>query len=364
MNTNFGRRLGRVIALAALPIVVVLAGCSGASEEEGAAPAGEEAQTGPVRATLSADKLSVGGKEGVNVKVTLTNESAETVRLLKWETIADGLKEPLFVLTHDGQPVKYQGAHYKRAEPTESDYLTLGPGEALTGSVDLAQYYDMSASGNYDVQFRRDDIVSNHVTLQAESHISPQSARAALRGAELSTQAVDLAAGTKFVSCSSSRQSGINTAYSSAQTYATNASNYVNDHTSATLRYTTWFGSYTSARHSTVQSHFSKIKNAYSSQTFTFDCTCTDSNTYAYVYPDQSYYIYLCGAFWSAPNTGTDSRAGTIIHESSHFTVLGGTDDYVYGQSGAKNLAKSNPGQAVMNADSHEYFAENNPAQP
>jgi peptidyl-Lys metalloendopeptidase len=45
----------------------------------------------------------------------------------------------------------------------------------------------------------------------------------------------------------------------------------------------------------------------------------------------------------------------------SHFTVVAGTDDYVYGQAGAKNLAITNPDNAVMNADNHEYFAENNP---
>ena len=62
--------------------------------------------------------------------------------------------------------------------------------------------------------------------------------------------------------------------------------------------------------------------------------------------------------------TGTDSKAGTLIHEMSHFTVVAGTDDYVYGQAGAKNLAITNPNNAVNNADNHEYFAENTPALP
>ena len=26
-------------------------------------------------------------------------------------------------------------------------------------------------------------------------------------------------------------------------------------------------------------------------------------------------YIYLCGAFWQAPTTGTDSKGGTLVHE-------------------------------------------------
>ncbi|HEV8631557.1 MAG TPA: M35 family metallo-endopeptidase, partial [Thermoanaerobaculia bacterium] len=49
-------------------------------------------------------------------------------------------------------------------------------------------------------------------------------------------------------------------------------------------------------------------------------------------------------------------------HETSHFTVVAGTDDWAYGQSACKSLALSNPTNAVDNADSHEYFAENTPA--
>ncbi|CDO73189.1 hypothetical protein BN946_scf185007.g244 [Trametes cinnabarina] len=127
-------------------------------------------------------------------------------------------------------------------------------------------------------------------------------------------------------------------------------------------RYTTWFGSYTSSHHNTVLSHYTKMNgNNYSS--FTYDCTCTDPSTYAYVYPDNFGHIYLCSAFWQAPTTGTDSKGGTLVHESSHFTCNGGTQDYAYGQSDAKNLTKKDPAEAIMNADNHEYFAENHPSQ-
>ncbi|HEU4744115.1 MAG TPA: M35 family metallo-endopeptidase, partial [Anaerolineales bacterium] len=85
---------------------------------------------------------------------------------------------------------------------------------------------------------------------------------------------------------------------------------------------------------------------------------------YAYVYPSQPYNIYLCQAFWSAPLSGTDSKAGTLIHEMSHFNVVAGTDDVVYGQAGARTLADENPDAAITNADSHEYFAENTPPLP
>ena len=65
--------------------------------------------------------------------------------------------------------------------------------------------------------------------------------------------------------------------------------------------------------------------------------------------------------FWNASLTGTDSRAGTIIHELSHFNVVAGTDDNEYGQVKCRELARTDLLEAIANADSHEYITENNP---
>jgi peptidyl-Lys metalloendopeptidase len=113
-----------------------------------------------------------------------------------------------------------------------------------------------------------------------------------------------------------------------------------------------------------MKAHFVAIDDAIdqTNNSVIIDCSC-HQNYYAYVYPTQPYRIYVCHAFWSAPTSGTDSKGGTLIHETSHFNVVASTDDWVYGQSGAKNLAISNPTQAQDNADSHEYFAENTPHQ-
>ncbi len=48
----------------------------------------------------------------------------------------------------------------------------------------------------------------------------------------------------------------------------------------------------------------------------------------------------------------------------SHSTVVAGTQDVVYGQTGARSLAATDPDSEVENAYSHEYFAENTPSQP
>lgn len=45
-----------------------------------------------------------------------------------------------------------------------------------------------------------------------------------------------------------------------------------------------------------------------------------------------------------APTTRTwDSKAGTIIHETSHFDDVLKNRDYVYGKTGAQSLAETDP---------------------
>jgi peptidyl-Lys metalloendopeptidase len=111
-----------------------------------------------------------------------------------------------------------------------------------------------------------------------------------------------------------------------------------------------------------VSNHFTRITAAFQDAAITFDCSTCNINAYAYVYSNQPYTIYLCSVFWSAGATGTDSKAGTLVHEMSHFNVTAGTNDNAYGQAACKKLAAKSPRKAVDNADSHEYFAENTPS--
>lgn len=56
--------------------------------------------------------------------------------------------------------------------------------------------------------------------------------------------------------------------------------------------------------------------------------------------------------------SGRDSKAGTIAHEISHYESVGRTKGHVYGEQGAKALAKKDPSKAIENADSFQYFIE------
>jgi len=122
-----------------------------------------------------------------------------------------------------------------------------------------------------------------------------------------------------------------------------------------TQRYTTWFGAYTTTYYNTILSHYSNLDgNTYSS--YTYDCSCIDPGAYAYVFG-----VVTLRGILASPYRRHGLPGGTLIHESSHFTANGGTQDYAYDQSASQLLASN---QAVMNVDSHEYFAENNPASP
>lgn len=330
----------------------------------GAAPRG-----GPI-VSLSVAQSEFSSAQDVLVTVTVSNPHKHTVRVLKWFTAAEGVEEPLFAVTRDGEPVPYIGAHYKRPAATGKDYISLKAGQSLSHTVSLAEYYDLSQPGHYEVFYAvassqlfdekgnsfaaRDSLTSEKVSFRAEGH--------APKGKPTQPPPPP-PGGNSFNACTVDQQNLLISARSQATAYATESKNYLNSHSSGTQRYVEWFGAFTSSRYNTVTAHFDKISNAFDTAGITFDCKCKQ-NYYAYVYPNQPYNIYLCKVFWQAPLSGTDSKAGTLIHEMSHFDVVAGTDDVVYGQAGARNLADTNPDAAITNADSHEYFAENTPPLP
>ncbi|MCY1031642.1 M35 family metallo-endopeptidase [Corallococcus sp. BB11-1] len=343
---------------------VSLLGACGAPADGDTAPteATDQAQ-GALTATVSVPKASMAANETVTVQVTLTNTSSAPVSLHKWEVPGTGLTEGRLSVMRDGQSVAYTGAHYKRVLGRPEDVVTLAPGESLSGPVVVSDVYDLSVTGTYAIRYELEErasvtaLASNEVRLFIEGR----------RNSREETQAMGqvTAQGLSYSgACTSSEQGSISTAFNSAKTYSTNSLSYLNGTPSATTRFTTWFGTYSTTNWGTIRTNFSKIKTAFDSANVVVDCSCNESGTYAYVYSNAPYKIYVCGAFWNAPNTGTDSRAGTLVHEMSHFTVVAGTSDYAYGQSAAKNLARTNPARARANADSHEYFTENTPSLP
>jgi peptidyl-Lys metalloendopeptidase len=315
---------------------------------------------------------------GESVLWQITNHSDEAVYVLRWETPLDGLSRSIFEVSYQGRPVRYMEKIVHWGHPEADDFVKIAPGQTLSAEVNLAAAYEMVDAGAYTVGFEGQltymmatDEKSGHVEDLGAAQLDADAIQLNSLGRSPAyyqrlgapTGVLDFTKAAAYANCTSTRQSQISSAHTQAKTYATNSLNYMNAGTRGS-RYTTWFGSYTSSRYTSVKSHYSKISTALNNSTVTYNCSCAAAyaSAFAYVYPSQPYQIYLCNAFWAAPNAGTDSRGGTIVHEMSHFTVNGGTSDYAYGHTAAKNLAKKTPNKAVQNADNHEYFSENTPA--
>src|SRR5689334_18372025 len=178
---------------------------------------------------LSVDKKSFGAKEDVVLQVKINNPNAEAIQVLNWLLPADGMEQSLFTVTRNGEPVAYLGPVYKRAAPTEKDYLNLQPGETRSSNIILSGYYDFSVSGNYAVTYDLDSpqmyaapqkkgllkmsghLTSNEVNLFVEGRAMPK-----LNG--ITVEAVS--GPTGFNSCSASQQSALVTARTNAAAYA------------------------------------------------------------------------------------------------------------------------------------------------
>jgi peptidyl-Lys metalloendopeptidase len=329
-----------------------------------------------IEVTLNTPSDSITAKEDLTLSVTFTNTESEPLKLLNWYIPTQDTKEALFKVKKDGFKQMYFGAHAKRSAPQSQDYMVIQPNQSVSYDIELSGLYDLSVTGNYHIQYvvdydalvrdgdnktMKSKLASNAVSVWVEgrgdSHLDLQ--RQAQGAFSPAVQGITYTGG-----CSNSQKTTLQSALNAASGITDNSVSYLNNKSgnAGNPRYDTWFGNYSSGNWDTVSANFDAIKDAIDNRSMTFDCSCNDS-FFAYVFPTQPYKVYFCNAFWNAPLTGTDSKAGTIVHELSHFNVVAGTDDLAYGHSAAKRLADRQPSRAIRNADSHEYFAENTPYQ-
>jgi peptidyl-Lys metalloendopeptidase len=96
---------------------------------------------------------SLRNAEPAELVFTLTNAGENAVQVLNWQTPFEGIRAPMFTILRDGTEVEYRGPMVKRGAPRKEDYLTLKPGERQQARINLADAWDVDASGNYTVQY-------------------------------------------------------------------------------------------------------------------------------------------------------------------------------------------------------------------
>jgi peptidyl-Lys metalloendopeptidase len=137
--------------------------------------------------------------------------------------------------------------------------------------------------------------------------------------------------------------------------------------------FTRWFGKYNTKSAEIVRRNVKSIVGAIRTGAVTTECVnvgvgLCDKDTYAFVNSDSHYLVNLCPKFFEMPtmkdlddfeiSEGNGTRAGTIIHEISHFTIVAATEDICYARDVCAEMAIDAPLDAIMNADSYQYFVE------
>ncbi|CAE6448892.1 unnamed protein product [Rhizoctonia solani] len=324
---------------------------------------------------VAAPSAEITDVDNFRVAATVSNTGSETLRLLRdprsplstWATETFGVVNNKGArAAFSGVKVRYSPQAVAKAGRAES-FVELKPGESVTVEHDLAGVYNLTSTGvgAYTVDaanlFRVVEADSSLTDIYADvvaAEVKVQGKLASFKNAAVEPPVSRMSKRASYTGCSSTQQSQLASAISSGQSYASSSYSHLTSNPSGSTRYTRWFGTFATTRYNAVLNSFSRLRTYPNG--WTYNCnTCSDPDTYAYVYPSRYGTVYLCGYFWSAPATGAGSRADTIIHEGTHFTQVLGTDDYVYGQSGCLSLAKSNPTNAVYNADNHAFFSVN-----
>ncbi len=343
----------------------------------------------PFVATLSAQPVFALG-EPIVISGEIENTSAEAYQLLIWGTpLEPTLSGDCFVVERDGERIPYDGRFVKRGDPPASAYTLIGPGEHQSFSVDISEVYAIDQPGQYTLALnavffdafvvvgnvkagaRKREVHELHVAPPADvgfevvqgdapKSTSGQLARKAEAGSQL---AKNNAKAPNFNGGTAAEQADTIIAHGNAQYFAAlSAAQLAAGPASSNALYQTWFGAFNQGRYDEVTDDYNKISSTLANEQVTYDFTGQGHGSdtcqpgyFAFTYKG-SRTVWLCGSYLSAAQIGTDCKFGTLVHEWSHAVV--NTDDIQYGEAACLALASSDPGKAINNADSHEYFSE------
>jgi len=336
-------------------------------------------------------EVSIHSVSETTLGINVINIYDQPITLNVWDSPLDKnddvFRADLFnIADANGNAPTYIGIR-ERKLPTLSSFITLQPNQQVQTSLDLTKGYWFPAVGDYKLSldtmvrvrfgeideeglpalstFEWQPMTSNLVKVQVPKVLSaPYWLQA--NSSELLGSSDGLLGGPNPIraNCNSGTQvNQITTSGSNAIRATQQGLSYLpSGNCQAKTGYLTWFGSCDNNRYTRVRNCLSNTISSLQAN-YPVDCagsSCT-SNTYAYVFPsDSTHTVYVCAVFWRVPtnNCVMDSQPGTLIHEHTHFNNVCQTGDVTYGQQNCKNLANSNPAQAVNNADNYCFYTD------
>lgn len=346
-------------------------------------------------------KMSLGAEAPGKINFHIVNGGTTPVQFLRYGTIADDFPSDLFSFSQGGFPVKinYIGPVAKR-KLDEKAMVTLEAGGSVKAEFDLLANYRFECDAEFEVALKETGLsghrfACNKLSLRlAADAVKQQQAQIFLK---LDGVTLDECSGEgdvsesatsttrcppSFVGCLPPTKGNSTNGFCQGDFWTTYPPFHtsLNDLQVATIKnfyrrlvttrhivsnntaYRKWFGAYSYENFNIVRSMISSMDGGRWCKNFTIYNLSTScvSNTLAYYRPsfDPSRYrdiINLCPNFWRLPDTGIDSKIGTLAHEISH---LNGTKDHAYDYNACLALAKTAPEKAINNANNYEYYIE------
>ena len=252
----------------------------------------------------------------------------QPARILKWLTPADGVDESLFTVTRDGQPVAYSGPTAKRPAATDSDYLAARAAARASATSSTSA---TSTTSRGPAATRSP--TTSRPTISSTRRARPPSAKDALASDTISVKAAGRAAKGKPPPPpppwpGQARLQGVLGHTAVGAQRRPHAGEGIRrergDLPGANKqgpRYTTWFGAVDvrALQHRHLALHGDLRRDAGRGDHLRLQ---QQAERLRLRLPNEPYKIYLGSVYWSAPAIGTDSQAGTLIHEMSHFAVV------------------------------------------
>ena len=259
-----------------------------------------------VTLTISASQRSFAANEPVLIDFTLrNNDPKKSARILDWDIpcdAEDGLSSPedsvtemsfFKIATSGGQVAKYLGALLKRSSPSEGNYKRLKPGEEVSCTIDLGQYFEFNSSDGDDDDY----IIQYSVTSMELSKPTAVNTTNTLEILESNTLIIKIGDRTNhfqrnrrderrlqslntFSRCTTTQQALIAEARTNAITASNDAVAIIESvgllqSTSTCPRYKQWFGDYSLSRHTELKTGYVTSRDRLISVVITFDCGCT-----------------------------------------------------------------------------------------
>ncbi|KAF2726972.1 hypothetical protein EJ04DRAFT_517549 [Polyplosphaeria fusca] len=308
------------------------------------------------------------------IKAIVTNPGPSELKLFKAGSLLDSSPVEKVQVFQGDSPITFDGVRLmiSTVDLTEDDFQLIAPGGTIESTFDIAELYDLSAGGVFDIIAKGAfsyaassgsvlagvaQYTSNRVSVNVDGAMA---AKVRQRLHSSIVKRINLQS-----DCSSDQRTVILAALKNCVTRATGAAAAANNNTAKMNEY---FKRTDSTTRSTVAGVFNKVVSECGSTTSGISrLFCTDiypscqPRNLAYTLPGSASYIVFCPLYFSSNPALTKTCHGvdqvwTTIHEMTHLTGIKGTDDYgTYGYNGVLGLSAD---KNINHADTYASFAK------